>query len=269
MVNLLKDTDAIRDHIAANHPWGKEGLRYFENDFSKFDKSQDRFSYMIMGLIMEKLGFNQQLLDKWLDANEVCSLRSMSLMITLTTMYQNKSGGPATALMNAVCNAAAISTTYAGTKFEWLVLMGDDSLGACEKIVASEQSTTKMMEWFNFEAKFFVLKYPYFTSCFVLLDEESNKVFMVPDPVKRVQKLSVSISGLNPMWEDRFRSINETLVAYRHSKDVALLSEAVRERYGLSDGVDLEPLFSALATLSDDIAVFRNCYEADAEVISY
>nr|WRW55954.1 RNA-dependent RNA polymerase [Fusarium asiaticum vivivirus 1] len=268
MANLLKDVDGIRDHIAANHPWGEdEDVVFLENDFGKFDKSQDRFSYMVLCHVMRMLGFDDELLDRWLDSNERCKLKSMALGIIMHTRHQNKSGGPATALMNMVMNMSAVSVCYAGTRVIWATFMGDDSLVACRRPAASQRSLQMMSEVFNFEAKFFILKYPYFTSCFVLFDGDNKRVFMVPDPVKRLQKLSVSVNATTPAWDDKFESITKTLVAYRHKNDLNGLAEGVIERYGVSDGADVETLSDCIATLSSSFDEYRALYDAVETVI--
>ena len=262
MVNLLKDTDAIAAHMAANHPWGEE-VNFLENDYSKFDKSQDRFTFMVMKLILDDLGFDEAMLDMWVDANDRCVLRSFSLGIMLTVFYGNKSGGPATAFQNAIMNMVSVAYAYKGTDVVWAVFMGDDSLVACRHYVADQRALDTLAKVFNFEAKFFILRHPYFVSCFVVFDEQTNRVYMVPDPVKRVQKWSVSVPARDPQWEDKFRSAHETLWFYRRKRLWPWLIRGVRERYAVAYDVNVSSICEAIGWYSSSGQKFRTLYETE------
>jgi len=267
MLNLLKDNEAIRDHIAANHPWEEKKLKFLENDFGKYDKSQDAFTYKRFGYQNDKLGMDQWINKCWTEGNKECTLKSMKLGIRLMILYTCKSGGSATAYQNGSENMWTTCYAYRGTDIVWGVFMGDDSLACCRKVSASKASLDVLAEFFNLEAKFHVLDFPYFVSNFLLLDEDSRRAILVPDPVKRAQKWSVSVAAVNPQWEDKARSARETLVAFRHERLVWQIEPAVRERYGVPLSVDLRPLFSAIATGSACLKDFRDLFDAESTII--
>lgn len=263
MVNLLKDGDGIRDHIAANHPWGTEGLQYLENDFGKYDKSQHEFAFMLEHYVFQQLGMQQALLDKWTAGHETCSLRSVSLGIRLTVSWQRKSGDATTAFGNVIINILSTAYAYAGSKIEWAVYMGDDSLVCVSVVCATPKSLQVLAEVFNLQAKFYLGAHPYFASNFVLLDGEEKQVRLAPDPIKRVQKWAVSISAVDPRWEDRYRSQRETCAIYRHADALNGLEESVRARYPVPYDVNMPALFAGIASAVDSQEEFRSMYTAE------
>jgi len=263
MVNLLKDGEGIRDHIAANHPWSKSGLQYLENDFSKYDKSQHEFAFRLEHYVFQALGMNQALLDKWTDGHEVCSLRSVSLGISLQVAWQRKSGDATTAFGNVIINILSVCYAYVGSQVEWAVFMGDDSLVCCSVVAATKQSLDTLAHIFNLVAKFFVSVYPYFASNFVLINVSDKQVVLVPDPIKRVQRWAVSVPSEDPRWEDRFRSQTETCEPYRHSGALFGLEQSVAARYPVPAGESLAPLFGAIATAVSSLENYRGMYETE------
>jgi hypothetical protein len=267
MVNLLKDGEGIRDHIAANHPWGKEGLQYLENDFSKYDKSQHEFAFMLEHFVFQQLGMNQELLNKWTDGHEVCNLRSVSLGISLTVHWQRKSGDATTAFGNVILNILSVCYAYVGSNVEWAVFMGDDSLVCCSLVCATPQSLQVLAEVFNLSAKFYLGSYPYFASNFILLNGEDKQVTLAPDPVKRIQRWAVSIPARDPRWEDKYRSQAETCEVYRHQHAISGLEQSVRARYPVPVDAPVGALFPAIATAVSTFEDFRSMYGEEPIVV--
>lgn len=267
MVNLLKDSEGVRDHIAANHPWGKEGLKFLENDFSKYDKSQHEFAFKLEHFVFQQLGMNQELLDNWTKGHESCSLRAVSLGISLHVTWQRKSGDATTAFGNAIINILSTCFAYKGTVVEWAVYMGDDSIICASVVAATPRSLEILSQVFNLLAKFYISSFPYFASNFILLNGEDKQVVLVPDPIKRIQKWAVSVSAVEPRWEDRHRSQLETCEPYLHSRAIHGLEASVRDRYPVPIGVSLQPLFGAIATAVSTNANHRAMYEEQAQPV--
>jgi len=267
MVNLLKDGEGIRDHIAANHPWGALGLLFLENDFSKYDKSQHEFVFKLEKFVFERLGMRQDLLDKWMEGHERCSLRAVALGISLHVNWQRKSGDATTAFGNVILNVLSVCYAYAGSVVEWAVFMGDDSLVCCSVAAATPRSLELLSQIFNLNAKFLLSTFPYFASNFVLINSEEKQVRLVPDPIKRIQRWAVSMPSVDPRWADRFKSQSETCEVYSHGDALVGLEQSVAARYPVPVGLPLQPLWDAIATAVSSETRFRALYEENVTVV--
>jgi len=268
LATLRKDVKDVAAFIAANHPWGEEGLKYLENDFGKFDKSQDRFVFILEAYVFEQLGFNDELLERWLRGHERCNIRALSLGLVLHVEWQRKSGDATTALGNVILNMLSVCYAYRGTVVRWAVFMGDDSVVCSSCVVASRESLDSLAQVFNLSAKFFVNNYVYFASHFYLLDCESQQVYAVPDGVKRAQRWAVSVSVKDPRWDEKFVSNRDACRIYLHSDKLVGLTEAVRTRYGVSQNVDLDTFHAAVATVISSRDRMRSVWEERVTLIN-
>jgi hypothetical protein len=267
-VNLLKDTKDIESFVRSVHPFGRPGLKYLENDFSKYDKSQGLFVWVLEQLVFERLGMNHAMLAKWLGGHVECKLRAVSVGLSLHVMYQRKSGDATTALGNVILNVLSVTYAYAGTVVVWAVFMGDDSLVCALRVGHTEDAVQVLAEVFNLGAKTYLTDEPYFASHFVLLDEVNSDVALVPDPLKRVERWSMSISGDDPQWQERFVSARDSMSSYLSSFKTAGLQRVVEARYGLPRGT-AAGVGEAVATLLGSLVTFRTVWEEEPEVVVY
>jgi len=265
-VNLLKDSEDVAQFIAANHPFGKAGIKYLENDFSKFDKSQSRFVFKLEEYVFEKLGMNSEMLDKWVHGHVDCSLRSISVGLSLHVMYQRKSGDSTTAFGNVILNVLSVAYAYRGTVVDWAVFMGDDSIVCSRAIVADDVAVQTLAEIFNLSAKYYVTQAPYFASNFILIDEGKLTVKMCPDVVKRIERLSMHVSADDPLWDERYESFVDSMSTFRDESVVQQLAVAVPQRYEVSEGL-VRGAAGALGTLLRDKTKFRSLWAETPQVV--
>jgi hypothetical protein len=267
-VNLLKDTKDMQAFVQGVHPFGARALKYLENDFSKFDKSQGKFAFILEELVFRELGLNEEFLQKWVGGHVECSLRSVSLGMSLHVLYQRKSGDATTAFGNVLLNVLSVCYAYRGTRVVWALFMGDDSL-VCATVVAHEADAVAIMaEVFNLGAKTYMTTAPYFASNFVLLDGFNRAVHFVPDPVKRIERWSMMVNGDDPQWHERYVSANDSLSVYLNSFKTSLLQVAVAERYNVDRG-KVSGTADAVATLLSCESKFRGIWEEFPQVSQY
>lgn len=265
-LNLLKDSKDVGEFITANHPFGQEGLRFLENDFSKYDKSQSRFVFLLEEFVFKELGMNQDFLAKWAGGHVECSIRSLAVGLSLHVMYQRKSGDGTTAFGNGILNLLSVSYAYRGTRVVWAVLMGDDSLVCADGVVADADAVRILAEVFNLTGKFFITDAPYFASNFVLIDNKKLKAVMCPDPVKRVERLSMHVSADDPQWNERHTSFKDAMGVFVDESVVQQLAAAVPVRYEVSEGY-VRGAAKALGTLATDKRAFRALWEESPSLI--
>jgi len=273
-LNILKDNIGIEEHVSAHHPWGARPaflstLKYLENDFSKFDKSQGEFVFLLEMFGYGQLGLTKELADRWFVGHNECTIRAIGLGLVLCVDWQRKSGDASTSLGNGYTNLLAICYAYRGTKVIWAEVVGDDSLICSSYVTATPKSLDLLAQVFNLSAKFFITPAPYFGSNFVVLDYENFRAILAPDPFKRVQKLGVAVNAVDPNWEDRLRSHCETCEVYKYSRVRVPLEPLVRERYPVPAAQPLQPMFNALGYTASDAKVARRAWRDKSTTIVY
>jgi len=261
-VNLLKDSKDIAEFIAGCHPFGKAGLKFLENDFSKYDKSQSRFVFRLEEYIFKQLGMNHEMLERWVHGHVECTLRSVAVGLSLHVMYQRKSGDGTTAFGNVILNIVSVAYAYRGTIMEWAVFMGDDSIVCASGCVVNTDAIQTLAEVFNLQAKYYVTDAPYFASNFILIDGGKLSVALCPDPVKRVERLSMHISAEDPQWDERHVSFSDAMSPYNDESLVQRLSVAVPVRYEVPEGY-VRGVSKALGTLVADKGKFRALWDSE------
>lgn len=269
-LNLLKDLEKLRQQVQAHHPWGANNLKFLENDFSKYDKSQGEFAFALEEYVFRQLGMDETLLRKWEDGHEHCNVRSMALGISLHVRYQRKSGDATTAFGNGILNIMSVLYAYRGTDIAWALFMGDDSLICAREVVRADMAVQALAEQFNLLAKFYITAAPYFASNFVLLHEDRQSVSFVPDPLKRIQKFSMAVSADEPMWKERYESVLDTLSVYKHRARLQGLGYAICQRYSLEpNSIDVGSVADAIATATSTFERFRAMWSERREVVSF
>ncbi|QKN22687.1 RNA-dependent RNA polymerase [Erysiphe necator associated virga-like virus 8] len=267
-VNLLKDSVGIEKWMRGVHPFGKEGLQFLENDFSKFDKSQGKFVFELERVVFGALGMNQKFLSKWLNGHESCNLRAVSLGMSLRVLYQRKSGDATTALGNVIVNVMSVLYSYRLSSIHWGVFMGDDSLVCVANNGYDPDAVQVLAEVFNLGAKMYCTTAPYFASNFVFIDNVNNDVFFVPDPVKRIERWSMSINGDDPQWHERYISARDAMENYIDCARVSTLPKMIGERYNITPTA-ANGLPDAIATVITNESRFRAMWEEHPECSIY
>ncbi|QKN22637.1 RNA-dependent RNA polymerase [Erysiphe necator associated virga-like virus 4] len=266
MVNLRKNLDTMSDHVGAFHSFGKK-CTYLENDFSQYDKSQAEFAFALEEHVFRQLGMNEQFLQQWEIGHHYSNIRCVSVGLSLHTMYQRKSGDATTAFGNVILNILTVQFAYRGTAVDWALFMGDDSLVCTSKpVVGHEKAVRVFAERFNLIAKYYITESPYFASNFLLLDENALTAKLVPDPIKRIERLSMHIAAEDPKWQDRWQSCTDTLAAYKDVGTAQKLSIVVPQRYQVSEGL-VRGAAAALGTICRDFKKFRQLWKEEPELI--
>ncbi|QKN22665.1 RNA-dependent RNA polymerase [Erysiphe necator associated virga-like virus 6] len=266
LINLRKDVPGMADHVKNFHPFGTK-CKYLENDFSQYDKSQAALVFAIEEHVFRQLGMNEEFLQQWEIGHHYSNIRCVSTGLSLHTMYQRKSGDATTAFGNVIINVLSVQYAYMGTKVHWALFMGDDSLVCTTPPISGDGlAVRRLAEQFNLIAKYYITDAPYFASNFVLIDEESMDVKLVPDPVKRIERLSMHISGDEPMWEERWQSCKDTLSAYTDPTTAHRMSVIVPQRYTVPEGF-VRGAAAALGTICRDKQKFRELWEAEPQIL--
>lgn len=266
-VNLLKDTRDIEDFLRGVHPYVRD-LRYLENDFSKYDKSQGRFVFVLEELVFAELGLNQEFLAQWLGGHVECHLRAVSLGLSLHVLYQRKSGDATTAFGNVILNVLSVSYAYRGTEVVWALFMGDDSLMCCTRVAHEDEAVNVLAEVFNLGAKTYLTESPYYASNFVVIDDFNKTVYLVPDPVKRIERWSMAISAEDPQWKERYISARDAMSNYLNCAKAVLLPKMISDRYCVRAEA-ARGVADAVATVLNDQNKFRSMWEECPHVSNY
>jgi hypothetical protein len=264
---LLKDLREVERVLQNVHPFGGV-FKYLENDFSKYDKSQGRFVYLLEAFVFTEMGMDESLLAHWLSGHKFAKMRSVALLMSLHVEYQRKSGDATTAGGNGILNILSVTYAYKGTDVVWAIFMGDDSL-VCARRVGGDKSAVRVLaEVFNLGAKTFVTDSPYFASNFLAIDDDNAVLRFIPDPVKRAARWSMSVSADNPMWHERWISARDACRAYGDEACLTVLPRLVCQRYEV-DSTSVELAVRAVAAAIGSEEVFRSLWEKEPTVITY
>lgn len=266
-VNLLKDSRDIAGFIRACHPYG-QSMTYAENDFGKYDKSQDEFVFALEAHVFRQLGLNEDMLARWVEGHVDCSLRSVTTGISLTVRYQRKSGDATTSFGNVLLNILSVYYAYSPSNVAWAVFMGDDSIMALRTPSYDDRATAILAEVFNLTAKMFVTKSPYFASNFIVVDDENRHVALVPDPIKWIEKRSQPIPVEDVQWAERYTSASDACLPYRYRLNTSSLGRMVAERHSITR-TSAERVVSAVATATSSAERFRACYDEFGTFVRY
>lgn len=266
-INLRKDTKDIAGFINALHPFDLidtgQQLDYLENDFSKYDKSQLELVFTLEKFLFEQLGMNQTFVDAWFLGHVDCKLRSLVHAFTLHVAWQRKSGDATTAFGNVVLNCMSVLYAYPVSNVYWMVFMGDDSIVCAERIAGYDEAVKMLAEIFNLQAKTYVTSAPYFASNFIVINNSARTVGLLPDPIKRIERWSMSIGELEANMDEKFESARDVCGLYRYRLYTDVLKFMVPQRYANISVGDTELISSALATVISDRAVFSTLWETE------
>jgi hypothetical protein len=266
MLMIRKSNEDLQRFIQHNHPFSRMGqaventLHYVENDFSKYDKSQDKLVFELEAYVFKELGFSHDLVEKWLDGHIECKVRIPGNGISFDVDYQRKSGDATTAFGNSLLNILSVTYAYEGLEPVWAVFVGDDSL-ICSTQTVHNESVRILQEVFNLQAKMYVTNAPYFASNFIIIDYLTESVRLLPDPIKRIEKLSQPIAAENPNWSERYQSYIDVMGPYRSTTFTSKLPSKLVERYERLDITTASTVSDALATLTESEMKFRSVWE--------
>ncbi|AYA22224.1 polyprotein 1a/1b [Blackcurrant-associated closterovirus 1] len=202
-----------------------------EVDFSKFDKSQDKFIKAFERRIYESFGFDAELLDVWMEGEYEGRARTLDGQLSFTVENQRRSGASNTWVGNSLVTLGILSLYYDIEKFDALFVSGDDSLIFSKKPIKNFSETICLET--GFETKFMNPSVPYFCSKFLVFT--GNRVVFLPDPYKLLVKLGaplqeVSIDYLMALFE----SFKDLTSGFDDQIVIDILTELVHFKHNFS-----------------------------------
>lgn len=242
-----------------------EVYNILENDFSKFDKSQEYIALMVEYEVYRRLGFDELLLEAWKDGHFDTRLTDYNAGFRAFISFQRKSGEATTLLGNTIVQMVAIAYAYKDLNFDMAAFVGDDSAIFSRGLFDFRDATNQMALAFNLDAKIIVdMGYAYFCSAFLI--NTHNRFVFVPDPLKKVERLSKSIqfkdgSSFEAEAKERWVSFADSM---RRLSDYAVyepLKNALVERYPPAKEHHIATFaFAALHELAVDFKKFKKLY---------
>jgi len=252
-----KDPEELKQFLNKNCSYNTR--RYFvENDFSKYDKSQQEFCLMLEWAFYELLGFGLEELEMWRRGNMDSSVIDMSLGLAFYLMWQRRSGAQPTLLGNILVNMFSVADTYdiEPELMEAAAFVGDDSIITMYRPTEILLASHQMADVFNLSAGAYEGPVGYFASMYFVQTE--NGVDMLYDPIKALEKLGVMDTADEEKLREKFVSLSEKLRGYDNEVNLEALDSAVCQRKQLSSSI--MPFLRALYTISVDYSEFRSLY---------
>lgn len=210
-----------------------------EVDFSKFDKSQDLFIKEYERALYSEFGFDDELLDVWMEGEYRARATTLDGQLSFSVDGQRRSGGSNTWIGNSLVTLGILSLYYDVSKFELLLISGDDSLIYSKEKISNFSSEICLET--GFETKFMSPSVPYFCSKFVV--QTGNKTCFVPDPYKLLVKLGAPQYKLtdDELFE-LFTSFKDITQDFGDQVVLEKLKLLVETKYGFTSGTTMPAL---------------------------
>lgn len=237
--------------------------KFYEIDFSKFDKSQDLVALEFEILLMEKFGMLPEFLDYWRVMHTKTRIRSVENKFRADILYQRKSGDAGTWILNTVFQMAVVLhsldiTSLLNLGYAFATFSGDDSLVFVDEHYFSYNHIMHTCATlFNLEMKLLTYQTPYFCSKFFI--PTPNGLLFVPDVIKTIVKLGrKDIVNLQHAKEYHvsFSDNNKQLL---NTYNWPYIAHSINDRYSL-DHTHI-PVFRALCTLILDASQFYDLWD--------
>ncbi|AYA58347.1 1a/1b [Blackcurrant leafroll-associated virus 1] len=227
-----------------------------EVDFSKFDKSQDKFIKAFERRIYESFGFEAELLDVWMEGEYLGKARTLDGQLGFQVENQRRSGASNTWVGNSLVTLGILSLYYDVEKFDALFVSGDDSLIFSRNPIKNYSDTICLET--GFETKFMTPSVPYFCSKFLVFT--GNRVVFVPDPYKLLVKLGaplkdVSVDYLKALYE----SFKDLTTDFDDQVVIDLLTELVHLKHNFCS-VYTNTAICSIHCLRSNFKTFRRLY---------
>jgi len=254
-VQLKKSIDDLQAHLNAHVPPNAEG---FENDFAKFDKSQLEETFAVEMGIYKLLGLDLTLLEMWAFGSTIKTAFNFLLGIRVQLLFQRTSGTVVTAFGNVLINMAAVAWAYKLNELKYFAVyfVGDDSFVFPYSFPDLYSVTVDLELFLNLQAKVIVGKGNYFCSCFFV--HNGNHWVVLPDPVKRIERLSYPFRHENPTdLSDRWLSFKDMCKGYYDACAIQALTKQCALRY---PGAQVSMAAAAIVAIMEDFQLFRALY---------
>lgn len=244
-----------------------------ENDFSDYDRSQEKVAFALDKVMLSKLGLNAEDLDTWMAGHYRSTNFAYSLGLVVYLQYQRKSGDVTTAFGNTVLNMTALAWSLKLKAHEVICAMflGDDSwfqlMDSPSLRGRIKECSTQIALNFNGDAKTAYFDRGYFCGYYIL--EVDGRVYMAADPVKRAVKLGRWDIKDSSLIHENWVSFKDLMRNYDKELVQEELAKAVLERLPPSKRGAVKPLIESLNTLRLSYKEFANLWEQDISTTVY
>lgn len=264
LINMQKSPTQIEAFLQEHEDFDVD-LNYVENDFSKFDKSQQHVCLNLEWEFYRRMGLSIEDAMVWEEGHRKCEMSAVQVGIKLSSYYQRRSGDATTALGNTLVNMMSVSAIYDVPNFKYAMFLGDDSIIATYKEIDASDATLRMAGVYNLSAKVLQSPYGFFCSCFIV--KHGGTVRYMPDPVKRTMKLGAHAScNTQDELRERFISFRDLVRNYDSQAHNLALIESVQKRYNCPQA-DIGVMIDALYTLSTSEEEYMKMYDPDVSII--
>lgn len=249
------------------------GALTVENDFSDFDRSQERVATALDIALLSLLGMHPEDLDEWARGHYKHSNISFSLGLVAYLRWQRKSGDVTTSFGNTVLNMTAMAWCLGLKPEEVLTAMflGDDSWmqlipspGLKERV---KNCSEKIGMLFNGTAKTSYFDTGYFCGFYIL--QVGDEVKLAADPYRRAVKLGRWDAKDHDMLKEYWVSFQDSVKNYEDRRVQEALVDAVHERHPWAHGPNVEALVCSLYTLKKSFKEFRRLWDSNVSVTVY
>jgi hypothetical protein len=231
----------------------------FECDFKQFDKSALLDAVNTMLAFYRYFGVEDALIGAWSKVFGVTVARNMYLLFVIMIVMQQKTGSTATALGNFIINSCSICRCFPILEATMLfaLFQGDDSLIGTAKSFLIDDGLRNLALSFNLQAKIIFGGGLYFCSSFLVHD--GNRWRMVPDPVKRIERLGKPLNELSrQQLPNIWRSLADNCVHYLDAACHPALCAQLKERYDTN--VDFSAALYAFGSVMQNYDLFTQLW---------
>lgn len=209
----------------------KKQLVSKELDISKYDKSQGVELLIFVCMLMRLMGVDEDIIDYYFNMELICVLNCPKLGLRFMINLQMKSGTAPTFIFNTLKCMAISACAYPLDDALIALFAGDDSYYLFPSDVIKKEKTdvsSFLSKLLNLEVKIFNYVYSYFCSKFLLLGK--NTWYIVPDPVKLLNKLGrLDVMDFDHLEEYRISTADNFRV--QTEECLLILDFAISERY--------------------------------------
>jgi len=259
IVNMKKDPAKIEELVNHFESLG-ETLNYIENDFSKYDKSQQETAITMQWMLYRRLGLDEEFLLRWENGARVANARSVVAGIKVLLIRQMRSGVAPTTLGNTGLGMMSVVTAYLLHSFEYAIFIGDDSLIASKHLIEEGDAVDDMAFLYNLSAKLTQSRYGYICSNFIV--KTRHGVRLMADLVKRIEKLGQVMPANEDDIKARYISLCDVVKTYDDERYYSAYAEALAYRYRAPADM-MENAMRALYTVASDYDTFRALYDTE------
>lgn len=181
-------------------------------DFSEFDSSQERRGIMSSLIMLSMCGYNQKILQFYLDKRTSWTLFSrsehceMPIKLFLDGHDMQHSGQPFTLDGNTLFNMSSIGMCYKFDDLAVAAFKGDDSFITAHNITPTIDGEQTNLDICGFKIKAHFVRVPEYIANIILPDGT-----FFPDTIRRVSRVISKVYTANSDWEEQRQSLTDSV----------------------------------------------------------